>query len=315
MLKHMGQDTERDRQILDSKRHIMDKNSQTENGIDTLYGNDQNESQYFSYVSKKTEKLSSAVYVLTDFLSDSEPIKQRLRVAVITLLTDVHSLKHLALSDRKRVAKEAVDTMGSILSLFEVAASVHLISRMNTGVLAQEYTALAEVLRDRLFAPQEGLRLSHDYFKSSLDDVPQGSSMREQELAGDREDISQRHYGKDIKDTKIAQLNDPAHHQNGYEPHGESRYGIKDNYKIKEPVSVRQELEDTKSKNKSEERFSRRTQILNFVKDNKQVMIKDICGKLRDVGEKTVQRELGALISAGLIKKTGERRWSRYSLR
>jgi DeoR/GlpR family transcriptional regulator of sugar metabolism len=36
---------------------------------------------------------------------------------------------------------------------------------------------------------------------------------------------------------------------------------------------------------------------------------------IKDVSEKTIQRELISLIEAGIILKTGERRWSRYSIK
>jgi len=32
------------------------------------------------------------------------------------------------------------------------------------------------------------------------------------------------------------------------------------------------------------------------------------------VSEKTIQRELQALVATGAVKKEGERRWTRYSL-
>jgi predicted ArsR family transcriptional regulator len=42
--------------------------------------------------------------------------------------------------------------------------------------------------------------------------------------------------------------------------------------------------------------------------------IKDISTVIRDVSEKTIQRELQALVTAGLISRTGERRWTQYAL-
>lgn len=60
----------------------------------------------------------------------------------------------------------------------------------------------------------------------------------------------------------------------------------------------------------------RSNKILDFIKLNKGVSIKDICRlsdpAIRNCSEKTVQRELGELIRRGLIKKVGERRWSLY---
>ena len=56
----------------------------------------------------------------------------------------------------------------------------------------------------------------------------------------------------------------------------------------------------------------RRATILHFVLQNKAVSIKEICAVVPDCSEKTVQRELGALIAEWLIKREGERRWSVY---
>lgn len=58
----------------------------------------------------------------------------------------------------------------------------------------------------------------------------------------------------------------------------------------------------------------RRQSILSVIKDKKRVSIKDISTIIRGVSEKTIQRELIALIASGSIRKEGERRWSTYSL-
>lgn len=57
---------------------------------------------------------------------------------------------------------------------------------------------------------------------------------------------------------------------------------------------------------------SRTSLILETVRKNKGISIKDISSVVRDCSEKTIQRELGGLIDQGLVKKVGERRWSIY---
>ena len=59
---------------------------------------------------------------------------------------------------------------------------------------------------------------------------------------------------------------------------------------------------------------SRRLAILDVLKDGKKMGIKDIASFVVGVSEKTVQRELAALVLDGLLKKEGEKRWSRYSI-
>jgi hypothetical protein len=69
-----------------------------------------------------------------------------------------------------------------------------------------------------------------------------------------------------------------------------------------------------KDKNVPPQGQSKRTGlILEFVRKHKNVSIKDISKVIRDVSEKTIQRELLLLIQQGLIEKRGERRWSLYS--
>ncbi len=65
---------------------------------------------------------------------------------------------------------------------------------------------------------------------------------------------------------------------------------------------------------KDNDSSKRRDTILSVIRSKGSVSIKDISTVLRDVSEKTVQRELISLISAGVVAKKGERRWSTYSL-
>jgi len=58
----------------------------------------------------------------------------------------------------------------------------------------------------------------------------------------------------------------------------------------------------------------RRSSVLSVIKDKGQVSIKDISLVIRGVSEKTIQRELQALVEEGVLQKKGERRWSTYSL-
>jgi len=58
----------------------------------------------------------------------------------------------------------------------------------------------------------------------------------------------------------------------------------------------------------------RRETIMSVIKNKQKASIKDISTLIRGVSEKTIQRELSALIDAGMVLKEGERRWSTYSL-
>lgn len=72
-------------------------------------------------------------------------------------------------------------------------------------------------------------------------------------------------------------------------------------------------LKDSQNKGQSE----RAERILEFIRKQKNVSgvgasIKDIAATIKGCSEKTIQRELGGLIQAGLVRRVGERRWSQY---
>jgi DNA-binding transcriptional ArsR family regulator len=58
----------------------------------------------------------------------------------------------------------------------------------------------------------------------------------------------------------------------------------------------------------------RKERILEIVKDKGQVSIKDISDTIKDVSEKSIQRDLNSLIEKGQVIRQGERRWSTYSI-
>jgi DNA-binding transcriptional ArsR family regulator len=59
----------------------------------------------------------------------------------------------------------------------------------------------------------------------------------------------------------------------------------------------------------------RREAVMSVIRNKGSVSIKDISTLIRGVSEKTIQRELMALIESGLIAKQGERRWSTYFIK
>lgn len=76
--------------------------------------------------------------------------------------------------------------------------------------------------------------------------------------------------------------------------------------------SIHDHLSDIKKEKKNEGRIDRKIAILSFINDRKSAGIKDIAAIFPDVSEKTIQRELGALVAEGKMTKRGSKRWSLY---
>ncbi len=112
-----------------------------------------------SFRVKKTEKLSSVLYIISDMLSKDEPLRTEFRKKAVALISDIFSEdKSFFLSD-----------IDATLALLRVARAGLLISEMNADLITREFG----VLRDALDESQK-VSLPADFFSASTD-VPIGS--------------------------------------------------------------------------------------------------------------------------------------------
>ncbi|MHB0865542.1 MAG: DeoR family transcriptional regulator [Minisyncoccota bacterium] len=79
----------------------------------------------------------------------------------------------------------------------------------------------------------------------------------------------------------------------------------------KAPLPSEGQVKDTEPTHRVKDRTEA---VMSVIRNKGSVSIKDISTLIRGVSEKTIQRELAALIESGVIRKQGERRWSTYSL-
>ncbi|HEY4494630.1 MAG TPA: hypothetical protein VJC02_00835 [Candidatus Paceibacterota bacterium] len=94
-----------------------------------------------------------------------------------------------------------------------------------------------------------------------------------------------------------------------YKMLGNANHSLKSDKKNKaKPPEIDQNI---KIKDKKD---SRQERIINLLKTQSGLSVKDFKEVISDCSEKTIQRELIDLVDKGIIKREGERRWSKYSL-
>lgn len=206
-----------------------------------------------TYLYKKTEKLVSALYLVSNFLSDKEPIKWQLRELGINLLS---------FKQGNSLVLEGVSLIKIILSLLQVAHIGGLISEMNFNIFKYEFESQIQMVEQAEKESLKGHVLSEDFFA-----VPEG------------------HQGNSLSQGKGVSL--MAGNSKG-QPTVSDRLSLKSN---------RQDI------------------IIGLLKKGGELGIKDFTTAIKGCSEKTIQRELATLVSKGQVKKMGEKRWSRYSLK
>lgn len=84
-------------------------------------------------------------------------------------------------------------------------------------------------------------------------------------------------------------------------------------YNKKIPALKKESLK--KDSNQKDSDSTREKMIMEIIKTKGDVSIKDISFLVKGVSSKTIQRDLIRLVGKGVLEKSGERRWSRYSIK
>src|SRR3989338_6349304 len=108
------------------------------------YTQEWNTKQGFAYVMRRMEKLTTALYLVTDIMSEKEPMKWKAREGVVDLLSDITIASSLSVSEKMTMLRNVMKKTEKLIAFLDVAQSAHLISEMNSSVLKREYLALKD---------------------------------------------------------------------------------------------------------------------------------------------------------------------------
>jgi len=251
----------------------------------------------FSFTHQKVKKLAAAVYMITNFFDDQEPLKWSLRALSTELLKRNIAAKDTVFATSETAKEKIRETILETVSLLEVGSFAGLVSAMNVAVLKKEFNELLERMNANALTSQKNSTVDTEHFffvDESSAQTPSASSPQHS-----RPQQSQPTKNP-IKDNSHVFYNQPHIVKNPEGQDQESDTDTRTTLRDFSPVAVK--------KNK------RQSTIINLIKRKREIMIKDVVGLIHDCSEKTIQRELLSLVDEGILKKEGERRWTRYSL-
>lgn len=236
--------------------------------------------EYLLYIFKKTEKITAGIYLVSGLLKDDEPMKWELRDHGMELMSSSFMASSNVPGDKNAVIQSLFTAALETISLLNVARISGMISDMNHSLLVSEIDNIVGMLRDRLAESAEnaGYVLSENFFKTP-DLFSSGFKMGNR-VSGRSDVVGSNRHDSRFMNNESGKTTLPQGHSNT---------------QVKK--SQRQEM------------------IITVLKAQSDLTIKDFSKVIKDCSEKTIQRELIELLKLGIIKKEGERRWSRYSLK
>ena len=255
----------------------------------------QNDTQT-AFIFKKTERLVSAIYLITGFLSDNEPIRWKLRDTSTRLLSYSINLSNQGHRNRADAMNNFTAASFEIISLLEAANISGIFSPMNCEIIKFEIERIVELVELKERGLNSKFLLSKNFFETSGDYSDSRSKLAQADNILNEKDIK-----KTIEQNSGKEIALEANSLKGHLP-------IKDNNKEEKNSMSFIKGHTIKDKNKRYE------VIINLLKKTKEISVKDVSSIVSDCSEKTIQRELLSLVDKGVLKKEGERRWSKYSL-
>ncbi len=250
-----------------------------------------NESKGFSkrqieFMFKRLEKLSSAIYIVTDLVSDNEPLKWKLRQISLSLLSDTSGYK---LNISENVYK--------MISFLDIALAGNIVSEMNGSVLKYEFEGLIKVV--------ENIKKEDVIGKLFLYEKNENSVLEE----GKPKESYKGHLDTNVlyKTKTNANKTILKRQQRKFPSNTKGHKGSS----FAEFVEFTGTGDGIKSKNNKQ---TRRITILDTVRKKNYINVKDISVLISGCSEKTLQRELISMVKDKILKKHGEKRWSKYSL-
>ena len=293
--------------------------------------------EYGTLIAKKSERLVTALYLVTDLMEDEEPIKHGLRKNSVTLLSSMNNLSQHDVKDRLSEFRNSLKTVSEILSLLHVTVTTGIISEMNGEILIEGFRTLQLVLEKKQPI------LTKEMLVIDNEDSLRGDSSFSSAITSTSYDVLTPLTLSRMHDREIASLKTADSRKDSRAVHDElrrerllSQVGVKDNkghkieekdtkndYAVKDTLSTHSVLMEHAIRGPASSlassfqmrKNSRREQILALFVIGVDVSIKDIATRIRGCSEKTIQRELNALLYDNVIERIGEKRWSRYVLR
>ncbi len=230
----------------------------------------------------KTNKLITALYMVTDIIDKGEPLRNKLRTLGTGIISDTYS-----------APSNICSKISEIMSFLDVASAINIISEMNCNILRKEFSELDQSIKESIGntktlnrqinlseffgeLPDKGQYQSIGHHRSTRIGVQKGSTLLK--ALSDK-----THFLSDSGSTNIS--------RNGFDILKKQRRN--DIINIIRTIGESSTIKDIKDKIQTNPEQS---------------------NSLISCGEKTLQREMVSMVKDGVLNKTGKKRWSRYFL-
>jgi predicted transcriptional regulator len=303
-MKHHNDTTKGHKEIMDQNIKDTYRNS---NVLNTFFKNTI-EKSFFIY-GHKLEKVTAAIYLVTDVMDDHIPLTHSLRQVSTELLGLTFQHASERGGDIGQKLTQFLVHAEHLVSLLTIGKIAHHISEMNADVLIHELQKMIQLVTLDIqditsrqtsfqYAHKDNLAIhqpvvTHSIIEDALFDDFEKNRKRQNDIKDTL---------KDISNMRTAAIATPS-------------IQMKETKEQMASLVINDTSEKIVKKTETPTSLSDRSQeIVNVIKSHKNTTIADIQKYVTSCSSKTIQREIQNLINTGIVKKDGDKRWATYHL-
>lgn len=254
------------------------------------------------------QKITEALYRITDVFPDREPLKWYLRKEGLLIFRIFLKIEDSTIYERIKYIDKTERIIPHMISALELSSLGTFISRTNFEVLSREYNILLDFIKDK---------------RDEL--VPDPIKQLSVRPIADRikDDNEKNNVGKESEYSLPGALYEEKNKKDifleGKEKNNTRQHFYSSVNKIDQNFDKSEGIEQEPATSEEKNHFSsgfldRRGKILSIIRERGEVSVSDVALRFGGISEKTIQRDLVSLTDSGMIRKYGDKRWRRYVL-
>lgn len=237
----------------------------------------------FFEIEAKTQKIVTALYLVSDLIDEQDPLRKQIRNTAVSLSSFVSSIAIESPSQAKKTITEAQNYVDRLLTILKICVSVGFVSDMNFKVISEYLTFVRDDLTKKYGLINSQSLIASSFHNKAIHEFVLPDFITKETLTQNKPIVSKGSQEQSIKDNSLK------------------------TYIQKEKIVT----DIIKSQEQNSQRMDK---IIEVIKSKETVSVGDVAKEFPELSEKTIQRMLVKLVDTGTLSKTGEKRWSRYSL-
>lgn len=292
------------------------------------------------YIITKVEKISQALYLITNYLPIEEPFRRSVREKSLSVIDQLYQIQIGGSANIQALTTLVTNRLQEMSTVLNIGTKAGLMSDMNHAVLTEEIRNLislvSESLTDTLNDSKTTPTLESDFFKTThvkkavqnkmiegrtYDQVFDSGQVATGSGIGNlakRDDVISGHVNKKVANTNNRNRDTNQHNtstnSNARQNKFSSTTGSEpSNNKLVDTIVSDPVANTGRSIKRNGNNHSKRQRtILALFRDIPEISISDVQTVVEGCSQKTMQRELKTMTEQGLLEKKGKKRWSTY---